>query len=166
MLTRAAYSVSREAASKGYAMPDIKADPDESMGFMLLKPKSEFFLDWEYTHHVRLPGAKRAMPYSCWLAKGDRAQGNRIMVILPGLGGHRLGNGVVALAELYANAGWSVIAFSSTMHPEFFRALPEPNLPGNLRKDAQWLGQAISCALADFGMRHREYAAQKCAKAL
>ncbi len=162
MLTRAAYEVSRQAAVMDFTPPEIDSNPEESLGFMLLKPKSEFFLDWEYTHYIKLPNAKKKLPYSCWLAKGEARRENRIMVLLPGLGGHRLSNGVAALAELYVNAGWSVIAFSSTMHPEVFRAMPEQAFPGNLRKEAGYMGEAIKLALEDFGRRHPKYAASEC----
>ncbi len=161
-MTRAMYSLAREAACRDFKIPDdLKSSPDESLGYALVRPKCEFFMDWEYTHKVKLPGAERKLPYSCWLA-AEGVSERRVMVILPGLGGHRLSNAVGALAEAYVNAGWSVIAFSSTMHPEYFRAMPGNDFPGNFVRDAANLDKAIACALADFNKRHPEYAAPDC----
>lgn len=149
-LTRAGYILSREVANMDWTPADgVVSQPEESLGFLLLKPESEFFGGWGYEYSVRLKGGKRDIPFSCWPNRS--ASNNRgIIVILPGLGGHRESNGVQGLAEMYSKNGWSVISFSSTMHPEFFLGFPGQRFVGNFASDTDALDEAISLAVARF----------------
>lgn len=162
-MTRAATVLSREAAINDYKFDAVKPDPDQALGFMLLKPVNERFVEYAHTHKIKLPGALNKIPYSCWKpAKKCKNWQPRTMVILPGLGGHRLSTGIAALAELYSNDGWNVIALSSTMHSDFFLGMSQTRFPGDLLADSKDLDAAIGLALADFNRRYPKYAAESC----
>lgn len=148
-MTRAMYSLSREDAVTDYVAPMVESAPEQSFGFMRLTPADEHFFEMGFEHRIRIPGALRQLRYSCW--KGSDA---RTIVILPGIGGHRLTTGVVALAELFNQQGWNVITLSSTLHPDFFLGMPNGRFPGDFSFDIPMIDSAISLALKDFARRH------------
>lgn len=150
-LTRAATIVSQEARIRNFNFEPVKSDPEESLGLLKFNPQDSEFFDKSHTGYVRLEDAKYDIPYSYWQPK--KGDNNRLMVILPGLGGHRLGSGVCALAELYRNAGWTVISFSSTMHPEVFRGFSEQRFPGDFPRDSADMYAAIEDAASNVGKK-------------
>ncbi len=155
-LSRALYITMHEAATLDNPASDITGDPDPSFGNLLLEPKDSVFRDNCVTYSIRLPGSARRIPYSCWIRQRVDASGRppRTLVILPGIGGHRMAQNTCALAELFYRRGWSVIAFSSTLTPDFFQGLPGRRFPGDFERDSADLDQAIALALRDFQKRH------------
>lgn len=157
-LTRAGYVLLRECEIRDGEYGVVESSPDEAFGYLLLKPKDESYAERGRVHHVRLSGAKREIAYTCWpyprhIPLSWKGRSGTI-VLLPGLGGHRGSNGVAALAELFNAHGWSVLAFSSTMNPDFFLGLAEARFPGDFVKDSASLDEAITLALSDFGRRY------------
>ncbi|MDD4097529.1 MAG: VacJ family lipoprotein [Lentisphaeria bacterium] len=148
---RALYLADREAKIRDVTVPDLAADPDDSLGFLALRPRSATFFQRGATRHLRLPDAAQDLPYTFWKAPDDTRA--RLLVILPGVGSHRLSTGVLALAELFHLRGWSVITLSSTLHPDFFLSLPGVDLPGDFRRDAEAIRLAITHAVADFSQQ-------------
>ena len=146
-MSQALYLLDREAKIRELPIPEVTADPDESLGFLALKPRSATFFQQGTTRHLKLPGAWQKLPYTFWKADDNSA---KMLVILPGVGSHRLSTGVLALAELMQTNGWNVITLSSTLHPDFFLGLPGTDLPGDFRRDAESVRLAVTQAVADF----------------
>ena len=155
-LSRALYITMHEAATRDIPAPEINADPEPSFGNLLLEPKDPVFRDNCATHYIRLPGSSRRIPFSCWIRQRFDKSGRppRTLVILPGIGGHRMAQSTCALAELFYRRGWSVIAFSSTLTPDFFQGLPGQRFPGDFELDSADLDRAIALALEEFRHRH------------
>lgn len=148
-VVRAGYTLRRETRIADYQLPVdfVGNDPDQTMGYIMLQPKRKDYALQGYTRLVRLAGAVEKLPYTCWHCPHDRG----VLVILPGIGGHRLSAGVAALAELFVADGWSVIALSSSFTPDFFLgAAPAGYLPGNFRADAALISDALRTVLADY----------------
>ena len=127
-------------------IPDDDPGPDDSFGFLLLKPSSPSIERLARTRHVRLPGAGSDLPYTCWLPKGQPEQ---IVFILPGVGGHRLDNACLGLAELFLERNCAVISLSSTLSFDYFLHIPGNAPPGFFPQDAKMLAKAIAAVTAD-----------------
>ena len=151
-LTRVATVISREAQVRNFQFQAVDEELEQSFGFLLLSPEEEDYFDRARTHHVTIDGAGSSMPYSFWPA-GAKGNG-RVLVIMPGLGGHRLSSSVSALAESFNKGGWSVISFSSTMQPEVFNGFSSRRHPGDFRADAADMDRAVELALADVARRY------------
>ncbi len=152
-VVRAGYTVYRETQIADYQPPAdfVGNDPDQSLGYVMLRPKRKDYALQGYTRRVRIAGAVAKLPYTSWHCPQDRG----VLVILPGIGGHRLSAGVAALAEQFVADGWSVIAVSSSFTPDFFLgAAPAGYLPGNFRADASLLNDALQTVLADYRRRY------------
>ncbi|MFA6929017.1 MAG: VacJ family lipoprotein [Lentisphaeria bacterium] len=155
--TRAFYKIQRDTLSQDFKAPTEPGNPDQSLGFLLLRPKDKNFFRKARHRSVLLSGSKSRMPYTCWPAENSRG----IIVILPGLGGHRLSNGVTALAELLYKDQWSVLALSSSLNPDYFQHLPNPAPPGYFREDSKQLALAIKTALQDM-QNHYKLSGKSC----
>jgi phospholipid-binding lipoprotein MlaA len=148
-VTRAGYTLRRETLIADYQPPAdfVGNNPDQTMGYVMLQPKRKDYALQGCTRRLRLAGAVEKLPYTSWHCPHDRG----VLVILPGIGGHRLSAGVAALAELFVGDGWSVIALSSSFTPDFFLgAAPAGYLPGNFRADAALISAALRMVLADY----------------
>jgi len=151
LLSKAFYSLHREVLNQDYQVPDTPGDPDQSLGYLLLRPNDkDFFLKAKH-RSVLLPGSQSKMPYTCWPAENSRG----IIVILPGLGGHRLSTGVAGLAELLNSANWSVLALSSSMNPDYFLNLPVSAPPGFFAEDVKQLALAIRYTVEDMRQQYK-----------
>ncbi len=145
-LAKAVSAWHRKAQASDYQLPDIQGDPDQSFAYLLLQPRDQDYALRCRNRRVRVGKAKSRMPYTCFPVKEARG----IVVILPGLGGHRLANGVTALAELLNSAQFSVIALSSSLTPDYFLHLPIAAPPGYFMADRQQLAQALEAVLEDY----------------
>ncbi|HOG50359.1 MAG TPA: VacJ family lipoprotein [Lentisphaeria bacterium] len=154
-ISQALYLLDRETKVRDFPLTEVDGAPDESFGFLALKPSSTTFFQRGTTRNLKLPGAWQKLPYSFWKAKADTT---KMLVILPGVGSHRLSTGVLALAELMQTNGWNVITLSSTLHPDFFLGLPGNDLPGDFRRDAEAIRLVLTHALADFSQLYPKQA--------
>ena len=145
-LTKAFHTWCRKAQAADYQLPDSPGDPDQSFGYMLLQPRDPDYGLRARNRTVQVGTATSRLPYTCYPIKEARG----IVVILPGLGGHRLSNGVTALAELLNSAQLSVIAISSSLSPDYFLHLPEAAPPGYFLSDCRQMAQVLQTVLADF----------------
>ena len=158
LLSRAMYNAQRKALASDYQIaPDCESNPDQSLGYLLLRPQDPEFASRGYERRLRLPGAKSRLPYSCWPSPGSA----KTLIILPGLGGHRLSAGVLALAELLQARGYSVLALSSSLNPDYFRHLPEAAPPGFFWADRRQQALALGACVEDM-QRHFKLPEQVC----
>ena len=145
LLSRAVYSARRRALAIDYRMPPCESAPDQSLGYLLLTPRDPKFANLGRQRRVLLPGSKSRLPYSCW----PNPDSNKTLLILPGLGGHRLSTGVLALAELLHKQGYSVLALSSSLNPDYFTHLPETAPPGFFYADRKQQALALAACAQD-----------------
>lgn len=148
-MTKAVATWRRKAQASDYQMPETQGDPDQSFAFLNLQPRDRDFGLRARNRSVQVGTADSKMPYICYPVKDAKG----IVIILPGLGGHRLSNSITGLAELLNSAQLSAIAISSSLTPDYFLHLPDPVPPGYLLQDCQQLALALQTILTDYRQR-------------
>ena len=79
------------------------------------------------------------LSYKLWIQEKKAP----LVFILPGLGGHFQGMGVNAMAQVYYDAGCSVVILSNAMNWEFYMAASRSKAPGYLPQDIQDVHNAL-----------------------
>ena len=103
------------------------------------------FKDPEFPNHgttksVRIPATGKDLKFTFWLQPGSA----NVVYIVPGLGGHRLSETSLALAELVFKNGFSAVVVSSPFNPEFMEHASTAALPAYLPVDGHDLHVAIT----------------------
>lgn len=111
------------------------------------RPQNEKFGDDAEDIKVRPQGFRKPLVASVWMQEAP----SPIAFVIPGLGGHRLGARVIALAELAYLEGYHVVCFSNNLNWEFIQAAPENYLPGYLDDDLKYLRQIHAAITAELG---------------
>jgi phospholipid-binding lipoprotein MlaA len=122
----------------------VKGKPDEasletieSVFFTFKDPK---FPSRGQTRSVRIPATDRKLKFTYWLQPGSA----NVVYIIPGLGGHRLAQPSLALAELVYKNGFSAVVVSSPFNSEFMEHASTAALPGYLPADGHDLHVALT----------------------
>ena len=103
------------------------------------------FKDPEFPNHARtrsvlIPATGRKLKYTFWLQPGQA----NVVYIVPGLGGHRLSQNTLALAELVYKNGFSAVVVSSPFAPEFMENASTADVPAYLPGDGHDLHVALT----------------------
>ncbi|MBW2389054.1 MAG: VacJ family lipoprotein [Deltaproteobacteria bacterium] len=114
----------------------------------------EHFDDWfprrARTHRVEIPSTGRKLPYQVWMQREPAP----MLYLLPGLGGHRDGASMIALAELAFLRGFSVAVISSALNFEFMLHAATNDVPGFPPADARDVHAALDAVDRDLVRRH------------
>ena len=92
------------------------------------------------TRSVRIPATGRDLKFTFWLQPGQA----NVVYIIPGLGGHRLAQPSLALAELVYKNGFSAVLVSSPFNPEFMKNASTAALPAYLPVDGHDMQVALT----------------------
>jgi len=92
------------------------------------------------TRSVLIPATGRKLMFSFWLQPGQA----NVVYIVPGLGGHRLSEASLALAELVYKNGFSAVLVSSPFNFEFMENASTTALPAYLPTDGRDLDVALT----------------------
>ena len=116
------------------------------------------FKDPEFPNHsttksVRIPATGKDLKFTFWLQPGSA----NVVYIVPGLGGHRLSETSLALAELVFKNGFSAVVVSSPFNPEFMEHASTAALPAYLPVD----GNDLHVAITDIDLRLRKLYPQR-----
>jgi len=103
------------------------------------------FKDQEFPNHgrtrsVRIPATGKDLKFTYWLQPGSA----NVVYIIPGLGGHRLAEPSLALAELIYKNGFSAVVVSSPFNSEFMERASTAALPAYLPVDGHDLHVALT----------------------
>ena len=103
------------------------------------------FKDPEFPSHgttqsVRIPATGKDLKFTFWLQPGSA----NVVYIIPGLGGHRLAQPSLALAELVYKNGFSAVVVSSPFNAEFMEHASTAALPAYLPVDGHDLYVALT----------------------
>ena len=122
----------------------VKGEQDEAS---LETLESVFFTykDPEFPSHgqtrsVLIPATGKRLKFTYWLQPGSA----NVVYIIPGLGGHRLAQPSMALAELVRNHGFSAVVISSPFNSEFMEHASTAALPAYLPVDGHDLHVAVT----------------------
>ena len=132
----------------------VKGEQDEA-SLETLESVFFTFKDPEFPSHgttksVRIPATGKNLKFTFWLQPGKA----NVVYIVPGLGGHRLAQPSLALAELVFKNGFSAVLVSSPFNSEFMEHASTAHLPAYLPVD----GHDLHVALTEIDRRlHRSY---------
>ena len=87
-------------------------------------------------------------PKGQFVADLDGRRPDKLLILLPGIGGNYFGGTALALAELFHRNGWAVAALDSTFTWQFYEATGG-RLPGFLPRDGENVRRAIELVLND-----------------
>jgi ABC-type transporter lipoprotein component MlaA/pimeloyl-ACP methyl ester carboxylesterase len=123
---------------------EVKGKQDES-SLETLESVFFTFKDPEFPSHgttrsVRIPATDKDLKFTFWLQPGSA----NVVYIVPGLGGHRLAQPSLALAELVFKNGFSAVVVSSPFNSEFMEHASTAALPAYLPVDGHDLHVAIT----------------------
>jgi len=102
--------------------------------------KDPTFPDRARTRSVVIPATARKLKFTFWLQPGQA----NVVYIVPGLGGHRLAQPSLALAELVCKNGFSAVLLSSPFNSEFMESASTASLPAYLPVDGHDLHVALT----------------------
>jgi hypothetical protein len=132
----------------------VKGEQDEA-SLETLESVFFTFKDPEFPSHgktrsVRIPATGKNLKFTFWLQPGSA----NVVYIIPGLGGHRLAQPSLALAELVFQNGFSAVVVSSPFNSEFMEHASTAALPAYLPVD----GHDLHVALTEIDRRlHQSY---------
>jgi ABC-type transporter lipoprotein component MlaA/pimeloyl-ACP methyl ester carboxylesterase len=138
-----------------------KQDPSslETLESVFFTFKDPEFPDQGKTQSALIPVTGRKLKFTFWLQPGNAP----VVYIVPGLGGHRLSQPSLALAELVYKNGFSAVCVSSPFNSEFMEHASTAALPAYLPVD----GHDLHVALTEIDHRlERLYPGRLGAKAL
>ena len=92
------------------------------------------------TRSALIPATGRKLKFTFWLQLGKA----NVVYIVPGLGGHRLSENTLALAELVCSNGFSAVVVSSPFNSEFMENASTAALPAYLPVDGHDLHVALT----------------------
>jgi len=92
------------------------------------------------TRSVRIPTTGRDLKFTFWLQPGQA----NVVYIIPGLGGHRMSQPSLALAELVYKNGFSAVLVSSPFNSEFMEHASTAALPAYLPVDGHDMQVALT----------------------
>ena len=119
----------------------------ESVFFTYKDPE---FPSHSTTRSVLIPATGKKLEFTYWLQPGSA----NVVYIVPGLGGHRLAQPSLALAELVYKNGFSAVVVSSPFNSEFMEHASTAALPAYLPVD----GHDLHVALTEIDRRlHKLY---------
>jgi ABC-type transporter lipoprotein component MlaA len=156
-LSRLAWSLLRAAQINDVPTKPTEAregEAEQTLQVLHMAPREADFLRTGEEGEVVIPSTGRVLPFSYWLQDPphEDEEPAPLLYILPGLGSHRLSNQALALVESARREGWSVVALSSPMHPEFMAAAATAELPGFApldSRDARAAMDAIDAWMTD-----------------
>ena len=135
---------------------DASLETLESVFFTFKDPE---FPSHGTTRSVRIPATGKDLKFTFWLQPGSA----NVVYIVPGLGGHRLAQPSLALAELVYKNGFSAVLVSSPFNSEFMEHASTAALPAYLPVD----GHDLHVAITEIDRRlHKSYPGRLGNKAL
>jgi len=122
----------------------VKGKPDpaslETLESVFFTFKDPEFPSHGHTRSVLIPATGKHLKFTYWLQPGSA----NVVYIIPGLGGHRLAQHSLALAELVYKNGFSAVVVSSPFNAEFMEHASTTALPAYLPVDGHDLHVALT----------------------
>jgi len=122
----------------------VKGKPDaatlETLESVFFTFKDPEFPSHGQTRSVRIPATGKDLKFTFWLQPGSAD----VVYIIPGMGGHRLAQHSLALAELVYQNGFSAVVVSSPFNSEFMEHAATAALPAYLPVDGHDLHVALT----------------------
>lgn len=137
---RTLYTMTRDVDVTDFSWRRDETGATQTLDSIFLTFEDPTFPSKRREGEARIEGTHREALYSVWLQ--DRPA--PIVYLVPGLGGHRLGNATLGLAELFYLGGNSVVTISNPTNWEFVAHAASVHQPGFAPVDAHDLHVAIT----------------------
>lgn len=136
---RTLYTLNREVDVTNFSWQRDESAATQTLDSIFLTFEDPDFPARRRTTTARVREGKH-VPYSCWLQPGP----SPLVYIVPGIGGHRLGNSTLGLAEIAYQHGNSVVTISNPTNWEFIEHAASVDVPGYVPRDARDLHAALT----------------------
>jgi ABC-type transporter lipoprotein component MlaA len=136
---RTIYTITREVDLTDFTWKSDESESTQSLESIFLTPEDPHFAEISTTSMVPL-ARHHELPFTLWI----QPESAPLFYLVPGLGGNRLGESSIALAEILYKSGASVVTVSNPTNWEFVANASTVNLPGYVPVDSRNLHGAIS----------------------
>jgi ABC-type transporter lipoprotein component MlaA len=136
---RILYTLNREVDIEDFSWKSDESGPTQTLDSIFLAPEDPTFPERGLTDRVQLSKEDR-LPFTLWLQPGSAP----LVYVVPGQGGHRLGDASLGLAEIIYKDGNSVVTLSNPTNWEFIAYGSTVDLPGYVPADAHDLHRALT----------------------
>ncbi|MFN0009800.1 MAG: VacJ family lipoprotein [Planctomycetota bacterium] len=136
---RTIYTITREIDVENFRWERDHSGPTETLETIFLKAEDPHFAEVATTRKARI-GNHNELPFTLWL----QPEPAPLFYFVPGQGGHRLGEGSIAMAEIIYETGCSVVTVSNPTNWEFVANALSEHLPGYAPVDSRDLHRAIT----------------------
>jgi ABC-type transporter lipoprotein component MlaA len=148
---RTLYTLNREVEVTNFSWRRDESSETQTLDSVFLTFEDPVFPERRRTGNAQLQ-AGRSVPYCLWLQPERRP----LVYIVPGLGGHRLSNAALGLAEIAFQRGNSVVTVSNPTNWEFIEHAASVQVPGYVPRDAHDLHVALTAIDRDLELRFGE----------
>ncbi|MBC8001245.1 MAG: VacJ family lipoprotein [Opitutaceae bacterium] len=122
----------------------VKGEPDEAsletLESVFFTYKNPEFPGRGKTRSALIPATGRKLKFTFWMQPGNAP----VVYLMPGLGGHRMSQPSLALAELVYNSGFSAVCVSSAFSSEFMESASTAAMPAYLPVDGRDMHVALT----------------------
>ena len=146
---RTLYTLNRRVDVENYSWRSDDSAETQTLDSVFLTFEDENFPYQRTTARTELGGG-RHVPYTHWL----QPEPSPLVYVVPGLGGHRLGNAAIGLAEIAFRHGNSVVTISNPTNWEFIEHAATVDVPGYTPYDAHDLHVAVTAIDRDLERAH------------
>jgi ABC-type transporter lipoprotein component MlaA/pimeloyl-ACP methyl ester carboxylesterase len=136
---RTIFELRREVDVTDFSWRREESGPTQTLDSIFLKARDPAFPERTSTRSADLPGG-RALPFDVWLQ--DRPA--PLVYVVPGMGGNRMGDQALGLAEMIFEGGSSVVTISNPANWEFIEHGSTADLPGYAPVDSLDLHRALT----------------------
>lgn len=147
---RTLYTRQREGDVTNFTWASDDSAPTQTLEAIFLAHEDLEFPLRGSTDGVALDSTGETFPYTVWM----QPEPAPLVYVIPGLGGHRLGDATLGLAEIAYRYGNSVVTVSSPTNWEFMRYGSTVDVAGYGPVDARDLHVALSAIDARLERRH------------
>ncbi|HUR28720.1 MAG TPA: VacJ family lipoprotein, partial [Planctomycetota bacterium] len=146
---RALSTLNREVDIENFSWQHDESAESQTLDVVFLKFEDPAFPSARTTKTARVR-AGRHIHYSSWLQPTP----SPLVFVVPGLGGHRLHNAALGLAEIAYRHGNSVVTISNPTNWEFIEEAASVDVPGYVPQDAHDLHVALTAIDRDLQRAH------------
>jgi pimeloyl-ACP methyl ester carboxylesterase len=135
---------------ENYAWKSDDSAPTQALEAIFLTFDDPKFPGRGQTRRIKLHSTGHRLPYTLWL----QPHAAPLVYVVPGLGGHRVGDSALGLAEMVYAEGSSVVTLSNPTNWEFIANGSTVRLPGFGPADSRDLHRALTEIDVELEARH------------
>lgn len=139
---RTLHTLQRTVDVENFSWARDESSSTQSLDAIFLAPEDTSFVAHSTTEEIYVPASGKKLAFTYWLQREPAP----LVYVVPGLGGHRLSDSALALAEIAFKNGNSVVTISNPTNYEFIANGASSPLPGYVPTDAHDLHVVLTRA--------------------